>query len=501
MAKKNLTPEEKKKREIIRQKKALKSYKHRTLKNLIIWFIGCLSSLIFLFTSLFIGLKVIPISTYTGGVSNDIVSEKISSKSIIDALMEFNTYKLSDMPVVFDMVEDIIDNAGLGDYVEIDKDKLKDLKIGGNLVEGLDGVVKVTATLDSLGGDEILGDLYKLDVFSSWKVVSAQDYPVDENNDGIIDKNGEEFKSNPKLYYYQNSSSKYVRAYDDEGVINSDAVGKTLVYPNLGQIPVLEVTHVLSDSFATLEINNLLSTFGAGDIFEESFIGEILNGKTLSQLADISESDIYLTDILGEYNENTKSMYDILCSAVKTDPKPTASELTVGHLTNGLDVGAVPLGKVAEDMDPETLDLLLTVVNDGLPEGEKLSSSSQLTVNHISGITSIKISSFLPYSKGSVDNSMVYKILLEGCGTDTSSMTPQEIENAANALTIDALESFDFNNVDIESILEDQEILLKDFLGDYSSNKVIYDVLCSAVIVTPPEAQPTHETLSIKKRL
>ena len=111
-----------------RTRKALRSYRCRTLKNLLIWFIGMLTCIVLLVGSVFIGIKVIPISTYTGGNNEEYVSDDIASSSILDAVLNIDKYKMADLPVLTNLVDSLLNDAGLKDYVTVDQEKLKELE-------------------------------------------------------------------------------------------------------------------------------------------------------------------------------------------------------------------------------------------------------------------------------------------------------------------------------------------------------------------------------------
>ena len=81
-------------------KRALKIARLRPLKNFLFWFAGVLSSIAIIAGSIFVGVKVVPISTYVGKENaNKYVSEELSNKSFLDAILEIKNYGISDLPI------------------------------------------------------------------------------------------------------------------------------------------------------------------------------------------------------------------------------------------------------------------------------------------------------------------------------------------------------------------------------------------------------------------
>ena len=478
MAKQKLSKEEKKKlRKEQKQKDALRSYRFRGLKNFLFWLSGMLTCLILIVSALFVGLKVIPIGTYLGSSANGYVSEDVSSKSIIDAFLKANTYDMSDFPVVADALDELIKGANLDEFVEIDVERIKTLKFDGDFATNLQSCVKVVATLDSVGGADLLGDIGKLDVFSTWAEVDADNMPIDEDNDGVIDKDGGgEFSSNPKLYYYlktsepallaakMSSEGEYVRAFDDNGRYVDGYEGEKLYLANLSKVPILDIVDLIDESFGRLKLTNLLETFGGSEL-DASIIGNILGDKTISQMGNITGDSILIKDFLGEPTSENQQMYDILCAIVKTDgeEKPLPEELSLGHLQGGIDFEGIKIEIFG--LDSSTTKILFDAVNGKLEAtgGTRLTELSELTVSHLTTLDPnyIKLFSVLPYkdAEKGIDNSNMYRIILQACGHSLVRLEDAEVEELASKLAINSFNDVDFNNVSIETFGLDEATL------------------------------------------
>lgn len=78
-------------------KRALKCLRFRKLKNFLFWLMGVIVMPVILVFTMFVGLKVVPISTYLGGAEKEYVSEDIASLSILDAILGFQDYTFDDV--------------------------------------------------------------------------------------------------------------------------------------------------------------------------------------------------------------------------------------------------------------------------------------------------------------------------------------------------------------------------------------------------------------------
>lgn len=153
-------------------------------------------------------------------------------------------------------------------------------------------VIKITATLESVGGTALLGDLGNLDIFD-WA-------PVGET----VDTEAEKF--NYKLYYYDASSGtapystktstpNYQPAFtlDESGkaVLVAGASLDNLYYANLAAIPILDITDLIDESIQRISILNVLSTIGIVDLDAtsepgtlEAIMKQLFEGETVASM-------------------------------------------------------------------------------------------------------------------------------------------------------------------------------------------------------------------------
>ena len=503
-----LSKEQRKERRKQRRiKKALRSYRFRTLKNFLIWLVGLISSGIITVGVIALCLAVIPISTFTGGEKNEYVSEKVANNTLLNVIMNIQDYDMSDIPIVADSLDKMIKDAGIDEYVEIDTAKMKTLKFDANFTNELTSCIKVVATLESINGLEMLGDIGKLNVFTEWEeieiIVNDESTPdVDESenclmpevdNDGNIAKDDSgNLKANPKMYYYkvesgnasgggdtpyseqiEGDNSKYERAFDDNGVKVNGYDGGTLYFPAVAKISILDAVQVLGESFGRVQIVNLLENFGAGEL-TDSMIGKVLEGKRIRDMASINANGILLADVLNydlENEENNtdsiKQMFDILIAAVESEEELTLSNVTIGHLTSGFNVEGISLDVVLkEESNADLYKILRSAI--GLSEGEAV------TIGSLSGIKpeNITLESVLERNES---NAKLYEIL---------DSVIKEPEDKKKGITIGDLSSIDadsLNNLSLGVVMPEADSLdlykiLRDATGIESGDITIADL-------------------------
>lgn len=477
-----------------RIKRALRSYRFRTLKNFFIWLSGVFSCILITVGVVALCLAVIPISTFTGGEKNEYVSEKVANNTLLNVIMNIGDYDMSDIPIVADSLEEMIKNAGIDEYVEIDTAKMKTLKFDANFTNELTSCIKVVATLESVGGLELLGDIGKLNVFTEWEEIEViADDPstpdVDESesslmpvldSDGNIAKGEGEngaLKSNPKMYYYKVESgstgggapyseevdnSKYERAFDDDGKKVAGYNGTALYFPAVAKISILDAVQVLGESFGRVQIVNLLENFGAEQL-TDSMIGKVLDGKRIRDMADINAEGILLADVLNynlgegaENDDSIKQLFDILIQAVESEEELTPSNLTVGHLTSGFNVGGINLNVVLkEESNADLYKILRSAVG--------LGETDAITIDSLSGLNpqNIALESVLKRD----DNAKLYEIL-------DSAITPADKDKG---ITVGDLGSLNPDGISLEVVMKKVD------------NPDLYAILESAVTISNPD--------------
>ncbi len=482
-----LSKEQRKERRKQRRiKKALKSYRFRTLKNFLIWLGGLISSVIITVGVIALCLAVIPISTFTGGEKNDYVSEKVANNTLLNVIMNIQDYDMSDIPIVADSLEKMIKDAGIDEYVEIDTAKMKTLKFDETFTNELKSCVKVVATLESINGLEMLGDIGKLNVFTEWEEIKTSEgeeslMPELDGDGNIAREEGEggALKANPKMYYYkvengseggaegysegiEGDNAVYERAFDDNGVKVAGYEGGTLYFPAVAKISILDAVQVLGESFGRVQIVNLLENFGAGEL-TDSMIGKVLSGKRIRDMASINADEILLADVLNydleneENNEDSiKQIFDILIQAVESDEDLTPSNVTVGHLTSGFNVNGINLDVVLkEDSNASLYKILRSAIG--------LGETDAITIGKLSGIKpeNIALESVLTRNES---NAKLYEIL-------DSAVEPADKEKG---ITVGDLGSLNPDGIALEVVMKKTE------------NPDLYAILESAVTISNP---------------
>ncbi len=476
-----------------RNKKALRSYRGRFFKNLLIWFIGLITMPALIAGGVYIGIGVLPLSTYTGGTQNAYVSEEVSKKNLLEVIKSFNQYGVADFPVITNLVDSLVNGAGLGEYIEIDQEKLKTVKFSyedgsTDFMTEFQACIKVTATLNSVGGTSLLGDFGKLSAFSEWEKVKDADNPQTDDS-GNIKKDGETFLSNPKMYYYDTaeasgvsgysaSSVQYARAFDDAGV-RIAPVGVKLYFPNLSEIPVLEAFDVIGESFGRLKVTELLEMSGS-TVEEDSFIDKILGGKSISDVGEINPDEIMLVDVLEKTDDN-KKLYDILCAATGV---ATSDELNIGNLKD-IDIDSVLVEKVLDPTvgsNADTIELIVNSINeknagvaDWIDIGTAPDSERKLTIGDISSFDTnyIKLSEVLD----TTENATTYSLLCEAINAKKGYTGDAVL--TAETLTINDLSDFDTDYVKLSSVMTpstDLENILIDATGKEYDNIYVTDL-------------------------
>lgn len=485
-----------------RARRAERTLRLRWLKNLIWWLTGLISGLAVLVCGVFVGVKVVPLKTLLGE-DNTYVSEDIANKSLIDAVMGFSQYKLSDIPVVSDTLKSLITDLGLDQYVTVDYDKLNNVKFSyedgeTDFASELQACLSVTATIDSIGGAEMLGDFGNLSVIKDFDKVTEE-----------IDATAEGF--NAKLYYYKTGDT-YARAYDDDGNRIAESEGQDLYYPALASVPIVDMVDIFSDRFSGIKITSMIECF-SGTLEEDSIINKIFAGKTLSDMNSFKPDDILLKDVLGS-SEDSNTLYDILCQAVKVgdgETKPDKDSINLGHLLS-IDINNVSLTTVIPNASgtADLYNILCDATGIGSAENIKIGDLSNLDIDAI----------YLNKVLQTTGNEKLYNVLCEALSTPENTVEAEDIRitdltdfnidkvslvtvlpndsgtadlynilrdatgiGSADDIKIGNLSSLDINNIKLTSVLP------KD------GNDDIYKILCEALSTT--ESTVTADDIKI----
>jgi len=574
-------------------KRAIKGNRLRPLKNFLFWLFGVLSSIGIIFGSVFVALKVVPMSTLVGEENlNGVVSEDVADDSLVDFIMNFQNYGFGDFPIIEQSLNEALEGKELGilsQYQHVDTPELVPTTVGGatrySAVEGVDctkyycesqpsgfssmsqsdektyvpafdsdgllipalsekvfkgepielyyqpltnlPVVEALSaigeyiqfvpvsdilsiagvdgdtfvnelfvgidigdfmkspeeggfsmetmldrlSIETLGGAELLGDLGNFSFFAGYEVVTDKPEVVD----GFITKDeSENFTSTPSLYYVlvkeatiEGEQDIYARAFTDDGEFITeyyvDENGKVyndkkgtetpalkfdnfdqvtdLRYANLSKAPFSQALNLIGESITRQTITGLFEALGSS-VEEDSIIGELFGDYSIEDFTKPAEeggfdiNTIQLTKLLGEENEDNEQLYNLLCSAVESEEDLQAEDLTIGHLLGGFSFDGIVV-KDFISLDTETLDLLCSAIN--------------------------------PAKRAEYES-------------DPENTDPY-VDVTADNITIGDFTYFNQDDIKMSTIL-----------GDYASNKNLYDVILSAKNLLPEKIDGETQT-------
>ena len=415
-----------------KNKRARRIASCRPLKNFGWWFFGFLSSFIIVAGSAAICVTLIPTNTLLGKNHADYVDEETGQSTILQILQNYSNYSVSNFPVIQKALESALSSSGLGQYMEIDYQKLSEVKFSDVNFESIfNNCVTITATIDNLGVTSSLGDLAKLKVMT-------ENTPTD-----IPDTSDPSF--DPAIYYYLDDNNNLKCAYNTDKTMLEAAKGKQLYFPALLRVPVDKMIQILPTRMGQEEVVDLLSIFTK--IEEDSLIKKVFDGYTINGLGSFDPNSILISDIL-TLSEDNKMLFDILCAAsvVKEgEEQPTPETLMIGNLNN-IDINKVHITEiVTPNADNEEIFAILR-------EATGKNKNEDITVGDISkaNLDNVKLSSLIP-------NDDAHKSLCTILASATGKASYDEV-------TMNDLSSFNVNNVLLKDAMPSLEQTLKDIL-------------------------------------
>ena len=410
-----LTKEQKKQAKAFKKEqreiKRAKEIAHcRGFKNFGWWIFGFISSFIIVGTTAAVCVCVLPMSTYVGK-DGKYVDKETSNNTLLQFLMNYKSYSVSNFPVIKEALQKLVVGAGLDKYVEVDYDKLAETltfdvsNISFNDI--YNNCIDVICTIDSLDMSGLLGDFANLSIMNESTPVS-----------GEIDTSSESFR--PYMYYYLNENNVLKRAYDDEGKLLPEAEGKQLYYPALRKIPLDDLIKVLPNRIGQEEVLNvvkMVTTVEKGSIFEKIF-----DGYTIEELGSFDVNSILLSNII-DITDDNRSMFNIICSAVKLEEgqsKPTPETLTVANLSN-IDINSAHLVDIVEPNE-NNKDLYAL-----LRDSSGKATNEEITINDVinAKVDDVKLSSLLPYE----ENEKLADVLASACEMSYGEITFKNLKN------------------------------------------------------------------------
>ena len=280
-------------------------------------------------------------------------------------------------------------------------------------------------------------------------------------------------------------SGKFKRAFDDEGNLvaelkkpNGDPIdGLTLYYPPLSDVKIIDLSHVFTDVFNKIEVDDLMGVFvddsNGGDSALSDLITKIVGAdKTISDLDSFSFDDVKLSAFLDE--ENT-TLWDVLKEATNPHEKDangnelpyTNDDVTVGRLSN-FNVDGVDLSTFLEETE-DNKDLWKV-----LRAATGVEENGKVTLNDLKKIDIDKISldTFLEKKaepkakdyKGGAE-SEAYKKDYDEYETNKklwdmldAATTPKEGDSDSSELTVgDLTKGLNFDNVPLSIVLKEDK--------------------------------------------
>ena len=457
-------------REERKTRRLLRRGRFRFIKNLFIWLLGVLC----IPTILVVTTVFIPVGMFAGNDGSN-VSTELSNQSLFKVSMTVmsnpSAYGFSDFPIVtkeLDSLLDtqIIDGIKVGDLINVDKDKLNQVKFGSDMAENLKECVEITATLNSVGGTDMLGDFGKLSVFSEW-----------EDSGKTLETVGTLDSESAKLYYYNKSelgtsafaseNTEYFRAFDNEGNPVSAVSGKNdlkLYYPALGDVVVTDLIDIIGESFGRVKLSNLLGIFNADN---ETIINILGVDTRVADLKDFDINGVKLTAVLAN-GADTEDLYDMLASATGVD---SADDITIGDLTN-ISINNIKLSVVI----PENEDS--AALYDVLRSALGKTADDEIKIGDLSGnafdIDNIELETVLTKKSegedGYEENAKLWNVLEQA-------ITKAE---GHNAITVgDLANGFDLDKVDLNTVLKEVTDTTD---PEYDSNHKFWTILRQATI-------------------
>lgn len=426
-----------------RAKRAEKALKNRGFKNFMLVFVGFVLGIVMLVSSVAVFVAVIPVKTYMGlfGATEEepAVSENVQDKSLIEALMKFDTYQMKDVPVLKRVLDGLMNGSGLDTIISIDvnAEGFDDIKFvydeeeGTTFVQELQRFIKVSPTA--------LGEQFaSLDVFKT-RQVPEEDKPTPSDMKGV----------SAKIYGYLASGSVaggnavYERAFTDDGAY-VDGVNEStqLYYLSVSEMSLADAMGCITDRFGVSTIRSIISCFA--DFGDDDLVAKILKDTTVNKISEISTTNILVKDIMGE--GGGEDFYSLLESATGKN----RDEATIDDIKN-IDTSKVKLTSFIKGAD-----VLYDVIVDATGVAK-----DELTVGSLESFSfnNVKLKSVL----SSADD--LYKILSDAIGKDQSE------------ITVGDLSSISTNSVKLSSVLD----------PDDASNKTIYDILTDATGKTAEE--------------
>ena len=416
----------------------------KALKNFLWWLCGFVSAFVIAVGGVAIAAFAVPSGVYFG-YNEDLLDAELQGKSLFTLLTGYQDIQMGQLPFVKKALQQAIDDNGLDKYFTVDWDKFDEIAFAdlSNVGETLMNSVTVTATLDNVGAMKALGDLAKLNVMNEWTPLTTEEQEsLDPAAEGFV----------PALYYYAVSESEYAKAFDKDGVLLPEAVGKTLYYPALRNVNILDLMTVFAPRLSQEKVRNLIGLFS--EVEEGSLIDVILKDMTVGEIGGVTPDelmdDLYLKDFFPV--EGNESLYDILLDATGNGGADPAT-LTIGMMNGNLDINAIRLNVIlgSYESNQDLYDILISACGDPSVTADTINIGN---LSHLD-IDAIQLKAILGNYE---DSKSVYDILISATGV-----------SGYEELTVGSLSSLDPGNIALSAVMPKS-----------SENEKLYSILSSA---------------------
>lgn len=448
--------------------KAIKTKKHRGLKNFGWVMLGVLCGILVLIVPIALVLKFMPIKDATdmAGVkdTDKYISENISNKSVIDNILALDTLLFADIPYVETVVKELTEETLTIDWDKFNAHRIFDI---GPAIEEVINNINVNEVVNNTlpdDADMLIAIIRDLTGISSGNILLG-DIDLD-----VVDMD------NIKLNSVMPKSSKNTKLYD----VLEDMTGKGYQEVTIGDledgtdIDDIHLTTVLEDTAENKELLDVLK-----DMIDVKRNENLSSGQAPS---DIAISEITLGDLKGlelgkvklatvievEEDGNTESLFNVIVNAINNNAGYTGEKLTNDTVTiddlQFFKTGGINMTQVLSYAGNEEMyDILLDATGVSDVEDLKIDSLSNFYLNRV------HLKTVLPIT---AQTQNLYDILSDATGT------------AIDDITIASVKNFDIDNVHLTTVIPYEEVDPSDSADEKEKKEKIinlYHVLQDAI--------------------
>ena len=442
------------------------------------WFLGMLTGAIVITGAEAITLAVVPSKTYLNAFGTQVVTDKIGNKGVFDIYNHMNEFVVDDVPAIKKMLDDFLASGGMGDLISIDYEQIRNVKLVelSQASTILKNAISITATIKSMNVDT--GKFGNLKIFKEWT-------PWAPTADEIAEA--------PQLYYFKDSTGKYVRAFDNSGNRVAECPADAQLYrASLSEVPVDQLFKCLTPRLNECTYKEFAINLMGGDEekLKDSIVYKLVGDKYLRELNDVKADEFKLIDVLPKTTENQK-MYDLLTDITKKSEE----ELIVGDLKKVNMDDAHLVKFVPYSGNAQLYDVLIDMTGK-TGSGTKQELASSITLGELDGASmdGVKLTSIVAKT---TENQKMYDLLedltgkasadivlndLKTINTDEAHLTSVIEKSTSNEKMFNLLEDLTGKGSD-DIVLNDLKTINTDnahlsTLIPIAGNEKLYNVLC-----------------------